>query len=118
MSKTKKKKEDIYGLYYAASNTVYISHTQRAEQRSIHSTAGTGGTSTAINHSIMLRICYYPPSFIQGFFLGGNRHFHLTHRVMQLTLMGLDVTSGVTFPPFCGVNVHDSMGYAIVFAAT
>ena len=29
---------------------------------------------------------------------------------MQLTLMNVDVTSGVTFPPFCGVNVHDSMG--------
>ena len=47
--KRKKKEAHIYGLYYAASNTVYLSHTRRSEQYSIHSTAGTGGT--AINHS-------------------------------------------------------------------
>ena len=70
--KRKKKEDHIYGLYYAASNTVYISHTPRAEQHSIHSTAGTGGTSTAINHSIMENICYFPPSFIQDFFSGGE----------------------------------------------
>ena len=32
---------------------------------------------------------------------------------MQLTLMSFNVVSGVTFPPFCGVNVHDSMGNGI-----
>ena len=53
----------------------------------------------------------FMPKSAEGF------HFSAFH-IMQLTLMSFNVASGVIFPPFCGVNVHDSMANGIDFAET